>query len=345
MNLKFNASKLANHFFYISTLTNWGNSSFRKETKKEWSEFLGPLNKQEKKAVSNIEKILNKYQKDNEKWLQNIFYFFDKEDNVWGQIKKTYTKEEYQELQQSFETTSQKFEKLWARVDIDKVNHFFEQLNSDYYKKMFNKVENFFKVKNNNTVYVGVLPICIGKGIAGHSWGNKNMIVNVEFSMDEINRNNIRDVALLLAHEIFHSIFAQKKWSKIFKEEITKNKIDKVFDKSLVLREFYGRAYVLVNEALTATFCDRYYLEILYGRPFALLDRMSFLTDDKNELVLKNLVIKGKKITRDLVLLSIGYKMFPLVLKYIYENKAIDRKIIQAFIKETKEILRWENIK
>jgi len=107
-----------------------------------------------------------------------------------------------------------------------------------------------------------------------------------------------------------------------------------------VLREFYGRAYVLVNEALTATFCDRYYLEILYGRPFALLDRMSFLTDDKNELVLKNLVIKGKKITRDLVLLSIGYKMFPLVLKYIYENKAIDRKIIQAFIKETKEILR-----
>jgi hypothetical protein len=72
-------------------------------------------------------------------------------------------------LQQAFETTSQKFEKLWARVDIDKVNHFFEQLNSDCYKKMFNKVENFFKVKNNNTIYIGVLPSWIGKGIPGHS--------------------------------------------------------------------------------------------------------------------------------------------------------------------------------
>jgi hypothetical protein len=67
MELKFRVSKIANHFFFVSTLGDWNNSLYRKKTRKEWKTMLGALNTNEKKAIKKLEKILFKYQKNSGK--------------------------------------------------------------------------------------------------------------------------------------------------------------------------------------------------------------------------------------------------------------------------------------
>ncbi|MFA5230345.1 MAG: hypothetical protein WC422_02910 [Candidatus Paceibacterota bacterium] len=84
--------------------------------------------------------------------------------------------------------------------------------------------------------------------------------------MADIKENNILEIALLLSHEIFHTVFNRTKCLQIFKEEITKNGIDKIMPSSLVLTEFYDRPFVLVEEAIVTTFSDTFYQLIKYSR-------------------------------------------------------------------------------
>ncbi len=345
MKLKFVTTKLANHFFYISILTNWNNALFRKETQNEWNDMLGPLNKVEKTAIDNVAKILIKYQKNREKWLQNIFYFFEDEISIWKWIRNNYTASEHNDLKKAFEVTQAKFNKLWQKVDEEKLNKFLKQLEKYCSQSLFDRMKTYFKFKewDNACFYVAVCPIVIGKGVAGHAWGDENLIINIEISDLDIKIDNIRETALLISHEIFHSIFAKTKCLQIFKEEITLNKIDKIMPNSLVLFNFYNRPFVLVEESMVATFCNFYYLRIKWGQARELMEEISSLFDKNGKLIIQKKLEKRKILSRREVLLYIGYKMFPQVWSYISRNKPIDRKLIRLFARQVKELLDWED--
>ncbi len=344
MKLKFFVSKTSNHFFYISMMTGWNNALFRKETIKEWKEFLEDLNLKEKQVINQVGDILEKYKKNKGKWLQNIFYNDYTDQKIWLIIKQEYSKEEYDVLKQAFKITKSKFDKLWKRIDVLKVRKFLKQLESKYYQKLFDEINTFFGIKNtaNNFIKVAVLPIVIKEGLAGHAWNNEKANVNIEFSMVDVEKNNIQDLALLLSHEIFHLLFRQSKFLNIFKEEISNNKIDYISKKSLVLNDFYQRPFVLVEESLVVTFCDFYYLRMKYYQTDKWLYLMTSMFDKQGNWIIKDKIQHGKYIDRDLVLGYIGYKMLPIVLEYIINKKPVDRNLIKLFILQVKELLKLE---
>lgn len=306
--------------------------------------MLGALNTNEKKAIKKLEKILFKYQKNSGKWLHNIFYVYDNEQKIWNWIKKNYTKEEFNDLKEVFNVTQGKFDKLWQKIDVQQVKDFCERLKRDYNQGMFSDISKFIGFKNSDKliINIAVCPIVLGMGIAGHAWGNKDAIINIEFSMTDIKENNILEIALLLSHEIFHIVFSRAKCFRIFKEEITKNGIDKIMENSLILADFYDRPFVLVEEAIVMTFSDMFYQRIKYSRAKRLLYLITKLLDKNGESVIKKQIIKGKRIGRDDVLIYLGYKVFPVALDYIYKNKPIDRDLIRLFALNVKELLSWE---
>lgn len=150
MKFKVKYTKLGNHFFFISNLTEW-HFSCKKKYNQEWLKKTGPLIPEEKKALMKFARILKKYgfkKKKNKNLYLGIPFISSSQKTGWQRVKNWVNKKEYLEIKNIFEIFQKRFNKIWEE-DKEKLREtapvFEAKLNSKRNRSLLQTLANLYQ--------------------------------------------------------------------------------------------------------------------------------------------------------------------------------------------------------
>ena len=322
MKINLKISKLANQFFFISNLSEW-HFSCRKAYNEKWIEMTSPLNEQEELFLQNFCKIIQKYgfQHDKNwksKYLGQYFYFYS-EKQAWDELKKAVTKNEFNDLKETFEIFNSRFEKIWKLKDQDdRIERLKRSLKDKNYKSLLDDTEKIFGNSKDNKVDIIILfsPLgCDETGSGSANIGSEH--ITFEIPKLKVDTWQMDYTMGVLAHEIGHMLFRKNKGEDLILYIIKKLKlpleIENISMKSTVS---------IINEAITESFVPIGYL----GQKYAKTNIAPLLLDnlEKGQTALDDFR-EGKSIDYYSAFNKyLIWQLYPLAIQYGRNKKPID---------------------
>ena len=160
MKIKCRISKLANQFFFISTLAAWHHSC-RKEDREEWLRMTGKLSAKEEKALISFSRLMQtKYGFQYKgRYLGEIFYKHT-EQTAWPALKKfAEQKEDYVLIKDIFSLFGNRFEKAWKKRRMSSLKILENELQKEKNIEFFNAIASLFDGKKAATQSVNLIII------------------------------------------------------------------------------------------------------------------------------------------------------------------------------------------
>lgn len=332
MKIKWKVSRLANEFFFVSTLAGW-HYSCRKDVRETWLHKTGKLMPEEKRALATFSRLMRAHYgfQSEETYLGEIFYKCT-EREVWPAIKKIVKNpEDYVLLKNIFSTLHVRFTRAWKDVNLTSLKVLENELRKKSVNDFFRDTTLLFggKRAQNSSVTVIVLSTPLGgdKTAAG-SANLKGDFITLETPAFKKNTWQLSYSLALLGHELGHRYFAGHGGETMIRDAM----------RELHLKNQYATlpfsTKTILNEAVTAAFL-----------PLGTLGQKYF-SDDLMQLFLSNMqrVIDIERLRNSKRTISyyghldiwFVWKLFPLSLEYIYKKKTIDKN----FIRETAFLLK-----
>lgn len=335
MKFKFKISKLANQFFFISTLAKWHYSS-RKEDREKWLRITGKLSPKEEKALVSFEHLMKtKYGfQSPEKYLGEIFYKYENS-TAWKKLKQSAGENDCALIRKIFLVFRKKFELAWEKEHNARLKVIKNALRNKKTVDFLDAVTLTFGGKTskiNQMVLVILFSPCNGDFTAAGSSNLTGNFITLELPDLKENTWQLSYSIALLGHEIGHLYFKKREGKKMITQII----------KTLLLKKQYNTlpfgTLTIINEAITSAFV-----------PMGALGQKYF-SDTIADILFSNLsqgvaaeqsLRKGKLVSyySNLEMYFI-WKLFPTTRQYLREKKPIDKNFIMEVGFLLKELIK-----
>ncbi len=337
-------SKTANFFFFVSNLSEW-HFSCRKTYNEAWLKKTGPLKAEEKKVLLLFKKIMKRrgFSRDKDwqsEYLGKYFYLFPKE-SVWRELKKTASEKEIQQLKMIFDVVRPRFEKIWKSYDPGKRVSIIERyIHSRLYTKLLDDLGMVFGGKKSMLEKLNVVIIVSPLGKETTAAGGANTgpsSITLELPSLRPKTWQLDFSAMILAHEIAHSLFERRGGAELISKSITRLRLPKTIKN---LPEGFSTMQ-LINEALTGSFVPLGY----FGQKYTQFRLAPLLLNDLNKgLIGYQKLSCGEKIN---YYNELEYYLIPslysLAIIYGRNKKSIDRNFVLEVAKTIKTSLRYRS--
>lgn len=223
---KFIINKQANHYFFVSNLSEWHFSN-RPKYNELWLKKFGPLSREEISALKEFRKIRKKYP-DSRSIFEKSFFLSKK---PYETLKRELTDNEIQIVKESMNFLKNKFDtiykedllllKRWKIILSENTN------NSNRNKKIVEILETFYNapLEKNKSIYCFLLlNPTTSTGGGGANIDDKSITCEVSHRLEE-QANHINGV---LWHETIHLLFDNKSLMTLLKKYFKKD-LEKVF--------------------------------------------------------------------------------------------------------------------
>lgn len=206
MKFKFIIKKWANFYFFVQNLSEWHFSN-RKSYNQYWKGKLGPLSKEEKKALKKIKQIHSKYGFGGQYPYLGRFFYLRK--NPWKTLEKQLAKRELIALKNIFSVFQPKFEILWKK-DLPLLKKWKKKLQKEVNKKSLitpinNTLSALYNTPPLNKDFRAYLLFSTPTGLGGTANLKKNQAITLDLSKYPLKKINI--AMAMLWHEMTHAYF------------------------------------------------------------------------------------------------------------------------------------------
>ena len=202
--IRFN--KLAQQYFFISTLTAW-HFSCNQEHRALWLKRLPPLSKNDKDQLKKIAKIFKKYGFNSvypSYYLGSAFYDYP-QNRVWKQVQVMTSQEDYLIIQEIFQHFQASFDTLWDE-SVGKLSKIAEKMialsESPQCKKIEHLLQCLFGVESIQFDIV-LLLVPEGAQSIGGSANTNQHVITVEIN----HLRRVTDALLIAYHEYAHHLW------------------------------------------------------------------------------------------------------------------------------------------
>jgi hypothetical protein len=339
MKLKFQTSKIANFFFYVSNLSEW-HYSCRKEYNKIYTKITSKLNKEEKDKLKTFKEILQKYdfyfdKKGKPKYLGQYFLSSKSKKEAFDKLKKAITKKEFEEIKEVFIVFGKKFEKLWKYYQVNNkksLDNFKKRLERKNYKYLLKDTERIFLGEELNeeiNIVIIYSPLNSKDTAAGGANAGKN---NITIELPKLRNGTWQQIysIMLLFHEVAHIMFEKRNGRKLIEKEMIKNKLPKK------IKGMPMQTVSFINEIMTSAFLPKGYL----GQKYSNFKLSSMLLGNLNRgYNIKERLKKGENISYSSNIYNYFiWQLYPLSIDYGRNKKKIDKYYIQKICDLIKEL-------
>jgi hypothetical protein len=335
MKIKYRVSKLANHFFFISTLAAW-HYSCRKEDREKWLRMTGKLSTEEKKALTSFSYLMKtKYGfQSPEKYLGEIFYKYDGA-IAWKKLEKLAGEKDCVLIKEVFSKFRHRFESVWKKEHAVRLKVLKRTLRNKKIIEFFDAVAFTFSKAISKKDTITMVVLFSSQSGEFTASGSANLMGNfITLELPDIKENTwqLSYSIALVGHEIGHLYF--KKWDG-------KRMIGRTI-KTLHLKKQYDtlpfNTLSIVNEAMTAAFVpagalgQKYFSSMIADMLFSNLPRAFAAERSLHE---------GKPVSYYSNLeIYFAWKLFPIACQYLYEKKPIDESFIMKTAMLLKELVK-----
>lgn len=323
MIIKYGVSKLANQFFFISTLSAW-HYSCRKEDREKWLRMTEKLTTEEEQALAAFAQLMKtKYGfQSPEAYLGEIFYKYDGA-LAWRKLERLAGKRDCVIIKGIFLIFQDRFELVWSKEHNKRLTVFKKSVRDKETIKFFDTVAltfgNVSATKDTMTLIILFSPQD-GNFTAA---GSANLIGNfITIELPDIKEHTwqLSYSVALIGHEIGHLYFKKRSGKTIIGQAMKTLRLKKQYD-SLPFATLS-----IINEAITSAFVpagalgQKYFSNMIADMLFSNLPRGFTAKQDLR---------KGKLVSYYSNLeIYFVWKLFPVALQYIRENKPIDKSFI-----------------
>lgn len=335
MKIDYKVSKLANEFFFISTLAAWHHSC-RMDIREIWLERTGRLTPEEEKALisfSNLMKGAYGFQS-KKTYLGGVFYK-NTEKRTWPALKR-FVKDpkDYLLIRNIFSTFHGRFEKEWKRTNMSSLKILKEELRKNTVSEYLHTTSIIFGGEKASAKTISLVILFSPLGSDHTAAGGANIDGNfVALELPALKKNTwqLSYSLAVLGHEIGHMYFAGRNGDAFIESAI----------KKLHLKDKYAAlpfsTHTILNEAVAASFL-----------PLGALGQ-SYFSHELAPLFLKNMrkitaveqsIDDGKMIPYYGYLdLWFAWKLFPTSMEYVCDRKQIGKKFVEKTALLLKEVV------
>ncbi len=325
MKIGLRVSRIANQFFFISTLAAW-HYSCRKDVRDAWIRATGKLTPREEKALAEFSALMRtKYGfRSPATYLGGIFYQ-QTDRTAWPTLER-FVKDpkDYELLKKVFSTFDERFKKIWRPKSRASLKVFERSLREKRTVRFFDAVGSCFGGTNGSkkpiTVIILFSPLDGSHTAAGGANFKKN-VVTLELPDLKKNTWQLSYSIAVLGHEIGHMLFVRRNGKSMIANAM----------KTLRLKNQYGvlpfSTLTVLNEATTAAFAPLGAL----GQTFFSRDLAPLLFDDLPKTASLLPHRNKTKIIPYYGKLEIWFvwKLLPLAMAYAREKKPIDKNFVR----------------
>lgn len=331
MRIKFLNSKIANQFFFISTLADW-HYSVRKEDREAWISMTGQLSSHEEDVLKRFRDLLQtKYGfQSPETYLGEIFYKQNAKE-AWKKLEKITGSKKAIFIKDAFRTFEMKFEAAQEKIDRIGLNALAKELKKREVVSFLNEVATLFGNDAAQNETVTIIPLFSPKNGNYTAAGSANLIGNyitIELPALHADTWQMSYSLALVGHEIGHLFFKKRGGKDMIAETMKKMRLKKKY------QPLPFETLSLLNEAVTASLVP---MGALGQKYFSNTLAKIFFSDLPRGTAAAISVRKNQRTSYYSNLeMYFVWKLFPMAARYLNEKKAID----EVFVKEAASILK-----
>ncbi len=335
MKLRFEVSRLANQFFFVSNLAEW-HFSCRPEYNRAWLDATGELTHKEKESLAAFKEILQKYgfvydKQGKSIYLGNVFYSYPPS-VAWEGLKKRVGQQEFEKIHHALKIFEPRFRKAWdsaKKHNQRALRDFKITLKSQQHQQLLHKTEKLFFGKSfPHEIAIVVLwsPLGAGETAAGGANLERNA-VTLELPRLEQKTWQLEYSIMVMMHELAHFLFEKRHGWKTIAMIMHKLRLPRhTKDSSL-------NTVGIMNEAMTDSFLPYGALAQKYSC-FELADILLSKLNEAEEAPTR--FASDRKISYRRLEKYFVWKLYPVAARYVKEGKMIDGD----YLMEVGKILR-----
>ena len=332
MKINYKVSRLANQFFFISTLAAW-HYSCRKDIREKWISQTGTLTPEEEKALASFSYLMRaKYGFQSPKTYLGEVFYKQSEKTVWLALKKFVKKQEdYAPIKDIFSLFENRFEKAWKKASFASLKVLEDEIGKENVVKFFNTVASLLgdeKIVTRSVTLVIIFSPLGGDQTAAGSANLQEDFITLELPALKKNTWQLSYSLATLGHELGHMCFSKRGGTAMLRDAMKKAHLKERYD------QLPFSTQTVLNEAITAAFL-----------PLGALGQLYFSTDLSPLFFSKmpKIIAAEQPQKKKTVIPFYGnlefwfiWKLFPLSMEYVRNKKQIDKE----FIAETALLLK-----